>query len=186
MPSYILFILFSTDSYLQLATPIKLQTIILALVFISSCLIPAFSMLLLQRGKIIGSLHMVSKEERRIPYLITALFFFLTFYLLRQVRIPSLIPLLLLGASLAMTMTMLVNLKWKISAHMVGIGGVLGAIIALSIRMYLDYRLLILGLILIAGLIGTSRMILNAHSPGEIYAGFVIGMGSQLFLFLLL
>ena len=129
---------------------------------------------------------METKEERRIPYLITALFFFLTFYLLRQVRLPSLIPLLLLGASLAMTITMLVNLRWKISAHMVGIGGVLGAIIGLSLRLFIDYRLLILGLILIAGIIGASRMILNAHNPGEIYAGFVVGISSQLLLFLLL
>jgi len=94
--------------------------------------------------------------------------------------------LLLLGATFALVLTMLINLKWKISAHMVGIGGVIGAIIGLSMRLFVDYRLIIMILIIVAGLIGSSRMLLNAHSPAQIYFGFGVGISSQLLLFLLL
>jgi len=186
MPTYLLLLVYSTDTYLQLATPANLHLVVTLLVFISSCLLPGFGIILLQRNGLIKSLQMETREERRIPFLITAIFYFLTFYLLRQVQLPSLVPLLLLGATFALVLTMLINLKWKISAHMVGIGGVIGAIIGLSMRLFVDYRLIIMILIIVAGLIGSSRMLLNAHSPAQIYFGFGVGISSQLLLFLLL
>ena len=133
----------------------------------------------------ISSLSMETKEERRIPFLITSIFYFLTFYLLRQVHISSLVYLLFLGATLTLLVTMLINLKWKISAHMVGIGGVIGALTGISLRLYTDYRLLLIALLLVAGMVGTSRMLMKAHNPAQIYAGFLVGVLSQITLFLI-
>ena len=186
MPSYLLFIVFHTDSYIQLATPQKLQTVIHALVFVTTFLIPSFCAYLMLRFGLIKSLSMETKEERRAPFLITGILYFFTFYLLRQVHIPSLIYLLFLGATMALLITMLINLNWKISAHMVGIGGVIGALIGISMRLFIDYRLLLLSLLVLAGIIGTSRMLMKAHEPAQIYIGFGVGILSQLTLFLLI
>lgn len=186
MPLLLLFIVFNTDSYIQLSIPLKLQALIYLLVFISTFLMPVFAAILLVRNGIVKSVQMETKEERRLPFLITATFYFLTFYLLRQVRIPSLIYFLFLGASLTIMITMSINFRYKISAHMVGIGGVVGALIGISIRLFIDYRLLIMLLLFIAGLVGSSRIVLKAHSPAQIYSGFIVGVVSELGLFLLL
>ncbi len=186
MPSFLLAIVFNSDSYIQLATPLKLQSAIYGLVFIATFLLPLFCSLLLVKLGFIASLSMETKEERRFPFLICSILYFLTFYLLKQVHVASLIYLLLLGATLALLLTMLINLNWKISAHMVGIGGVIGAIIGISLRLYIDYRLLLICLVLLAGIVGTARLLMKAHNPAQIYMGFTVGVLSQLALFLLL
>jgi hypothetical protein len=186
MPLLLLFIVFHTDSYIQLSIPLKLQGLIYLLVFISTFLMPVFASFLLVKNGIVKSVQMETKEERRLPFLITATFYFLTFYLLRQVRISSLIYFLFLGASLTLMITLFINFRFKISAHMVGIGGVIGALIGMSIRLYIDYRMLIMLLLLVAGLIGSARIVLKAHDPAQIYAGFMVGVLSELSLFLLL
>jgi hypothetical protein len=35
--------------------------------------------------------------------------------------------------------------------------------------------------ILLAGIVGTARLALNAHDNAEVYSGYVIGIGCQLF-----
>ncbi len=186
MPILLLFIVFNTDSYIQLATPRTLQLTIYGLVAITTLVLPTFSSLLLVKNGIISSLQMPTKEERRIPFLITCSFYLFTFYLLKQAGISSLIYILFLGASLTLLLTLLINLRWKISAHMVGIGGVIGALIGISMRLSIDYRLLILFLLLLSGTIGSARLLLKAHEPSHIYVGFVVGLVSQLALFLVL
>lgn len=184
MPSYLLWIVFHTDTYLQLALPQKLQYIIYGLVVITTVLIPVSFSIILLRGGYIKSLHLDTKEERRLPYLLTCIFYFATFYLLKQAQIPSLVTLLFLGATLALLASILINMKWKISAHMVGIGGVIGALAGLSLRLFLNYQVLLLALIILAGIIGTSRMLLKAHSPAQIYSGFCLGLLSQIGFFI--
>ena len=186
MPGLLLFIVFNTDSYIQLATPVKQQNIIYALVVVTTLLIPVFVSFLLLRNGWISSFQMETAQERRFPYLITCTCYFFTFYFLKQQRISSLIYLLFLGATLALLLTILINLRWKISAHMVGIGGVIGALMGISVRLGLDYRMLLLTLIFISGITGTARMLMKAHSPAQIYSGFLVGVFSQLILFLII
>lgn len=186
MPSLLLFIVFNTDSYIQLATPVQQQNIIYALVFFTTLLIPVFVSFWLLRNGWINSLHLETAQERRFPYLITGTCYFFTFYFLRQQHISSLIYLLFFGATLALSFTFLINLRWKISAHMVGIGGVIGALMGISIRLGIDYRMLLLLLIFFSGISGAARMLMKAHSPAQIYSGFLVGVFSQLILFLII
>lgn len=186
MPLYLLALLFNGDSYLQLTTPQRIQNILYLLVGLTTVLLPVSTSYMLLKSGHIHSLHMHSAQERRIPYLLTCLFYFFTYYLLRKVQVSALIYLVFLGASLALLITLLINLRWKISAHMVGIGGLLGALAGLTYRLALEYQLVLLILILVAGTIGTARMLLEAHSPAQLYSGFFVGVISQLALYLLI
>ena len=186
MPGFLLIIVFNSDTYIQLATPVKQQNIIYALVFVTTLIIPVFVSFLLLKNGWINSLHLETARERRFPYLITGTCYFFTFYFLKQQHISALIYLLFLGATLALLITLLINMRWKISAHMVGIGGVIGALMGISLRLGLDYRMLLLTLIFLSGVIGTARMLMKAHTPAQIYSGFFVGVFSQLMLFLIL
>ena len=64
----------------------------------------------------------------------------------------------------------------KISIHMLGIGGVIGAIIGISQRFQFDHSLLLIVLFLFAGLIGYSRLKTKSHNFQQIYIGFIIGL----------
>jgi membrane-associated phospholipid phosphatase len=58
---------------------------------------------------------------------------------------------------------------------MVGIGGLAGLIGYLIVHMQVNLEFYLILTLLAAGLVGTARLILEAHKPFEIYTGFLIG-----------
>lgn len=66
--------------------------------------------------------------------------------------------------------------------HTVGIGGFLAMVIITmvntSVPLY-DLRPILLGVIVLAGLVGTARLVLKAHVPQEIYGGYIVGFFGQ-------
>ena len=71
----------------------------------------------------------------------------------------------------------------KLSAHLTGIGGLVGTLVMLSIKLHTDFLALICVLIVLSGIIGMSRIKLEAHNENEVYLGFLLGFFSQVFIF---
>ncbi|MCK4288907.1 MAG: hypothetical protein KAW86_06865, partial [Bacteroidales bacterium] len=90
------------------------------------------------------------------------------------------------GATFLLIITLIINFFWKISIHMIGIGGMLGTLIGLSFLWMIDIPFLIILLILCSGITGFARLKLNAHNPAQVYTGFVIGTSFMLLLFLVI
>lgn len=158
----------------------KIAWLIYALVFLNTCLLPLFSALLLKKLGFVSSMEIDTQQERNTPYLITFIFFIGTWWLLSKAPLPPVVAQLMLGASIAIFFTGIINYKMKISAHMVGIGGVSGAFLVVGWSGIQDYTLYIVFSFLISGLLGWSRLYLKAHEPKEIYSGFLLGLVCQL------
>jgi membrane-associated phospholipid phosphatase len=62
---------------------------------------------------------------------------------------------------------------------MIGIGGFTGMLIAISQILGAPILSIIIISILIAGLLGSSRLVLNAHTPLQVYTGFLIGLFTE-------
>ncbi|MBE9480240.1 MAG: hypothetical protein IMY69_00935 [Bacteroidetes bacterium] len=129
---------------------------------------------------------MKTKEERTLPYLMTIIFYYLASYLLKQLQISPIFYYFILGATFLIIITLIINFFWKISIHMIGIGGMLGTLIGLSFLWMIDIPFLIILLILCSGITGFARLKLNAHNPVQVYTGFVIGTSFMLLLFLVI
>jgi membrane-associated phospholipid phosphatase len=82
--------------------------------------------------------------------------------------------------------TLFITNYWKISMHMTGIGGLCGSFMLLSFIWPIDLRLIIAALFLVAGIVGSSRLILNVHTPAQVAAGFAAGFAPQISLLLML
>ena len=79
------------------------------------------------------------------------------------------------GASAALLFTLIITLQWKISAHMVGIGGAVGAFTGL-LALHDPFPFIALAaVIIIAGALGTARLLASDHTPGQIHAGAALG-----------
>jgi membrane-associated phospholipid phosphatase len=72
----------------------------------------------------------------------------------------------------------LINVWWKISTHTAAIGGVAGALIAFSLIFGFNPIWWLCLVIILAGMVGTSRMILRQHSLSQVITGFGIGLVS--------
>jgi membrane-associated phospholipid phosphatase len=88
--------------------------------------------------------------------------------------------LFLLGGFFALLTTTFVTRFWKISMHMTGIGGLCGSIVLCAIVWPVDLRLLLALLFVLSGAVGSARLIVNAHTPAQVTAGFFAGFLPQL------
>ncbi|MGB0882848.1 MAG: hypothetical protein ACPGSO_07825, partial [Vicingaceae bacterium] len=180
MPIFGLYIIFNTDSYINYAVHAELKQVVLTLVGISTFILPLLISVLLLNRKMINSLEMETQQERIIPYSFTIAFYIFALYMLNQLPIPPLIFKFIIGATLSIIIAFIVNIKWKISAHMIGVGGLFGALLCVSILMGIYVTPYLIFALLIAGLVGSSRLILNAHTPSQVYIGFAVGVLCQL------
>ena len=180
MPVIGLFIIFNTDSYINYAIPTELKEAVIILVGTSTFIIPLLISLLLLNRKLINSLEMKTQKERVIPYAFTIIFYVFTLYMLKKAPIPPIIFNFVIGATLSVIIAFIVNVKWKISAHMIGIGGLVGALICISIMLDIYITPFIIFALLVAGLVGSSRLKLKAHTQLQVYAGFLVGIACQI------
>lgn len=82
----------------------------------------------------------------------------------------------LVAAIMIQIVCAVINHWWKISVHTAAVGGTTGAVAAFSL-IFGFYPLWWLSfLIILAGVLGTSRMLLRIHSLSEIIGGFIIGV----------
>lgn len=152
-------------------------------VFMFSFIFPIVNIYILYKIKRVPALTLSDQKDRTYPYFMTSLFYFGLFYLLKDINIWPSIKLFIVGAGLAILLTALINFKFKISAHMVGIGGLLGVLISISYLIKFDMTLFYILVILAAGCIGFARLQLKEHQPSQVYLGFLLGLAVQTGLF---
>lgn len=181
IPTIGMIIIFNTNSYVNFAIPYELKKAVIILVTLSTFIIPTLVTLLLQNRGYIKSVEMETTKERFLPYGFTIVFYFFTIYMMLKAPIPPIIFNFMIGALVSVILAFIINLKWKISAHMIGIGGLTGALIAVSFLLNINIISFIALAIFISGLVASSRLILNAHNPYQIIVGYFLGMCCQIF-----
>lgn len=179
----LLLFFFIPNTVYDYLTPLDNKIRITFIVFIFTCVFPLINILVLYKLKRINSIILSNQNERTYPYLTTTLFYFGLFYLLMDVNIWNSIKVFVFGGGLSILACALINLKYKISAHMTGIGGLLGILISTAYLIKFDMTIYYIMVILVAGFVGTARMILEEHNFKQIYSGFILGLSVQLILF---
>jgi hypothetical protein len=163
------------------ATAIKWRVTII--VFLFSFVFPVLNIYILYKLGRLPSLTLSGQKERSFPYLMTSLFYFGLFYLLVDVNIWPSLKLFLIGGGICILLVAIINLRYKISAHMVGLGGVLGVLISVSYLIRFDMTIYYVLVIILAGITGYARLTLGSHRPSQIYSGFLLGLIVQCTLF---
>ena len=181
------FLLFGfKNSVYDFLTPLQIKWRILLLVVSMSFLLPVLNIYLLYRLERLPSFIMSDRKHRTFPYLISVLFYFGLTYLLLDVNIWNTIKIFILGAGIAILISTLINLRYKISAHMVGFGGLLGVMMSVAALLRTDIMPVFILVVLLAGLVGSARILLDEHSPMQLLSGFVLGWVVQCTLFFIL
>ena len=175
MPTYGFLLIFYSQNYISTFTPPALKLAILGVTFVFTFLLPTLNALILLKMGRINSLEMETKAERSVPYLTTSLYFFALFYMFYVRQFPAVFYLLILGAGISILLTFFINFFWKISAHAIGVGGIIGATMGISLRLTIDLHIAMMLVILSAGIVGYARLKLNAHEPKHVYTGFALG-----------
>ena len=184
IPSWFTLILFGSNTYIPLLIPLQLKLVLLSMIFITTAMFPLLFLLIMVRREIVSSFYLGKKEDRIYPLGITAIFYFLSYYLMRQLPLSDAFSLFLLGSTIIVIISLLITFFWKISTHLMGIGGLLGGLTGLAIQLSIDLTWMIIYGLVISGLLGFARLQLNAHKPSQVYIGFLLAFFIMLLIFL--
>jgi membrane-associated phospholipid phosphatase len=157
---------------------LSLKMGLLLLIFLQTFVLPVFSIYALHRFGFVGDLRMETLADRRIPYLVTvAIYTFVaTFFTLKLKQFPE-VALIITGIAFSIAAVAIISLYWKISAHAVGVSGMVGALVGIAIKYgNSDLFYPILAVIMVAGFLMSARLHLNAHTPLQILAGTLLGL----------
>lgn len=155
--------------------PLFYQLKVVTLVYLFTVFLPSILIHLYRRYQGWTTFQMGRKEHRMVPYIIAIMCYFTCYYLMTVMRIPQFMANIVVTALAIQVVCAIVNIWWKICIHMAGIGGMAGALLAISLVFQFNPLWWLSVIILVAGLIGTARMILRQHSLRQIVGGFVVG-----------
>ena len=154
---------------------------ILVLVFISTFLMPSLLIYYFYRMGFVKSLELKTLADRRLPYFTSVgIYAFATYFFGTRLgalsEVAPQIALVLGSITVSIFLVAIISLRWQISAHAVGMSGVVGAIAAIVARFGENLLLYpLVGFLILMGYVAAARLHLNAHTPAQIFAGFALG-----------
>ncbi len=163
---------------LEVFSILPIQWHVLAIVgtFIFTCVMPVIPIYVLIRKGEVSDMFIRSKEERTLPYFFSILSYtFWTVFLLKTLHLPLNIAIMGFGSILSLILVMLINFKWKISAHLCSMGALVGFVSGVSYVLAINSLIFIVILLCLSALVALSRIELKAHSPLQTFAGFTVG-----------
>jgi membrane-associated phospholipid phosphatase len=185
IPTLAFLLFLNLDTYLSFALSHKAKQYIVILVFFNTAIVPMLTMLLLKKTGKISTLSLHDKRERLVPLFVGAACYFLTYNLLLKLHLHPFIAFYLATCTILALLTMSVTWFWKISAHMVSMGALTGALVVFTPWLQVDTSNWIIASFVLAGLLGSARIVLKGHGLLQVLAGFVVGFATTLLLFVL-
>lgn len=158
--------------------------IALAIVIINSLFFPVVTILLMKKLEFIDSYQMYNRADRIFPMIAVMFFIFWTYLVISRMEFPELFSDIFLGTFLATIFAFVLTVMGdKISLHGIGMG-VLTVITFISVHVT-NYNVLpfVFLVILLSGVVLSSRLLLKAHTEREVYWGFMTGFTAQMMAF---
>lgn len=155
--------------------PMSYRLYVEGIVMLNMGLFPALGIFLLMKGGHISDLDVSKRTERIFPYLIVLISSAAGCYLLYRVQMPWWIIKLFIGSILSTILAFFITLKWKISAHTMAFGCLIGSAILICLQEAINPLLIMSLLFLFAGIQASSRLYLKAHTLAQVYCGFLLG-----------
>jgi membrane-associated phospholipid phosphatase len=178
-----IFILTRSGTYVADLNP-EIINLIYLIVFTLTLVLPVCMVPFYLYFKMIRQIEIREHQERIVPMIITLVAYLGAWFLIRRLPISQLYGRFMLAACICLLIGLVVTVSWKISLHMMGLGGLAGLVFALSQKLGADMMMVLLLLILLSGLAGYARLRLNAHSGLQVLAGFLTGLTVAYFLLL--
>ena len=155
---------------------------VLLVLVITTFFLPLLSVfsLIYSSGRWHETLKNFTMEERKariLPFFFTTIFYGITTYMfMAKIKENNIFVIILMAITLIVLAVSVITLFTKISAHSAAASGLFGFTLAIAFK-YSQHGLLfpLVGILLMAGLVMSARLYLNAHKPGEILIGCVVG-----------
>lgn len=92
-----------------------------------------------------------------------------------KLPVPQVLLKIVESGVLILIFAAIVSYWWKISLHLMGLGGLTGFLIASAIHNYFNVIFLVVVAFLISGFLASARLKNGDHKPAQVYAGYLLG-----------
>ncbi len=178
MPVYGMIIIFSAPTLFGYL-PFSVKKVLFLIVLINNVLLPLSLLPYLRFRNHITSWSIDNRKERMIPLFIASILYAATSYIIIRYPVPLFIKTFIMGIFILSLSLTAINLWWKISIHSTAAGSIAALLFVLSVKMNSALLWPLLIVITGAGLTLSARLRLNAHSPSEVWSGFLLGFAIQ-------
>ncbi|MCE2996292.1 MAG: hypothetical protein ACK5RG_20160 [Cyclobacteriaceae bacterium] len=188
LPTYMVLVL---QKYLPAMLMIRAEfsLTIISLIFVFTFVMPVINLLMMKYFGNVNSITLEERQQRVLPFTFIALLYILvTFLFYYKLPFSQNFNKLMVIITAMVVVSWAVTFFFKISVHSLAICGGLG--ILLPLNMATEQQDLLwptVVLIIVSGLVMSSRLLLNAHSPREVMygalTGFFIGFSGILIFF---
>ena len=161
-------------SYLSIF-PMLYKFQVLVMTYLFTILLPTVMIHLYRRYQGWNLIELGQRERRMVPYIISIVCYFTCIYLMERLHMTHYIGSIIIAALLVQIVCAIINVWWKISTHTAAIGGVGGALFAFAEYLGFNPVWWLSLVFFVAGLLGTSRMILRQHNLSQVVTGFWVG-----------
>ena len=168
-------------SYMSLL-PMTYKLVMLAMVYLLTVVAPSLLIHLYRLCQGWTSHELGKKERRIVPYIISILCYFICFFWMEYRNTPRVISIIIVVALAIQMVCAFINVWWKISTHTAAIGGVAGSLVSYAIAFSFNPLWWLCLVLLLAGAVGTARIILRQHSLSQVVAGFLVGVSCAILL----
>ena len=172
---FLAFLILFPFSYLRIM-PIQYKLIVLGVVYCFTILMPTLTIFLFRKINGFSPEDLGERKRRFMPFLLTITSYVFCLVMMHRLNIPWYMTGIILAALIMMVICIVVNLKWKLSEHMAGVGAIVGGLVSFSALFGYNPVWWLCLFILIAGVLGTARIILQHHTLGEVLVGFAVGL----------
>ena len=172
---FLAFLILFLFSYLNI-TPLVFKVLVLAVVYGFTILMPTLTIFLFRKINGFTPDDLRVRRHRYMPFLLTIISYVFCLLTMRQLNLPWYMNGIILAALLTLIICVAFNLRWKLSEHMAGAGAIVGGLVAFSALFGYNPVWWLCLSILIAGMLGTARIILGHHTLGEVLTGFAVGL----------
>ena len=172
---FLAFLVLFLFSYLRIM-PILYKGIVLGIVYCFTILTPTITIFLFRKINGFARQELSERKKRYVPILLTIISYVFCLLMMRKLNIPRYMTGIIFVSLVISIICILVNLKWKLSEHMAGMGGIIGGLVSFSALFSYNPVVWLCLFILIAGILGSARIVLGHHTLGEVLSGFVVGL----------
>jgi len=175
IPFLLFYIIINTSPILYYSVKNSLLYIY-SVLFLFTFLLPVISLLIKIKFSVVSSIEISNLKERPLVLFFSLLWFLCGYYFLIPVFHPCpVLKNIYIGGILILLIGGIISKYWKISLHLLSIGGATGIFLGLE-KIYADFFFFVILFIILSGFLAYARLKENAHNHRQLYVGFFVGV----------
>ncbi len=175
VPLYVIGFMLLTDGFLS-RLPVSVKNYLAWVVMLYAAIVPMLSIAFMRGLGLIKNLGLHSQRSRILPLMVGTICYLLCAITLSEVAVATLVRKFVLAAVCCEVLALVVTPFWKISLHLICMGGVTAMFTLLSVAGAGQHFWALIATILLSGALASARLHLGAHNPSQIAAGYFGGL----------